>query len=240
MPTCQIEIEDPAFPYIRFLSREIKNSDELPAIYKLICRGSGRLLWFPALMPEGEFSLNYIQNMKLDSLYEFHDGERITIVYSQPSIDLFTISLLGGWNLLSLPVIPVDGAIEVLFPSSPSPPYRYKPAERSYEALTAAEGGIGFFLLSTSDTTYQISGVSVDSVRIPVLRGWNLVGTPNSGFGLPLSAMTTEPPDIIIPGNIYYYDPSTRSYLPATSLVPGRGYWLLSRADGVLIIRRSR
>ncbi len=239
MPFCQVEFSSPDYPYINFLSRDVRNSEDIPATFQLLCSGQGKLLWRPSLMPAGNFTLNHIQDMKVDSSYEFTDGERVTIVYSQPGLDLFTISLSAGWNLLSLPVIPVSGDLMDIFSFVSTPPYRYLPEERSYQMFTSARGGIGFFLLSMVDTTFQISGVSVDSVVVPITEGWNLIGVPNTGFSLPVSAIESEPEGILIPDNIFYYSTESGAYELATSLVSGRGYWVLSESVGILIIRRT-
>ncbi|MGB9562041.1 MAG: hypothetical protein ACPL6C_04425, partial [bacterium] len=238
-PSCAIPLSDPLYPYARFLSREFKNSNELPARFNIITQNNGVLRWYPSTFPLGRFILNYYIDMRTDSIYTFADGERLVVEYSQPPLDIFTIRLKRGWNLISLPVFPVDYSLARVFPTAIGGLYRFDAATRRYMIIEEPEAGEGFFILSRVDTTYSIVGVSVVSVRKRIFPGWNMFGAPNAPAPLPMDYIRTEPENAIYPNTIFELAPSG-GYELSTSISPGKGYWVLSRTDALLVIERPR
>ncbi len=61
---------------------------------------------------------------------------------------------------------------------------------------------------------------------VHLLRGWNMVSIPIAGDAFELSEVF---PDAIPPA--YYYDPEAETYVPTTTLEPGKGYWVLINED---------
>lgn len=237
--SCAIEIEDALYPYIRLLSRQVENSRHLPARFVIRTYGNGVLRWHPSAFPQGRFILNGYIDMHIDSVYHFNDGEQIIIEYSQPMLDLFTLTLRRGWNLISLPVIPIDFSFSRVFPTAIGSLYKYDAENRRYISTETPAPGDGFFLLSRTDTTYTIAGISINSIRKPLFSGWNLFGSINAPSPLPVENLRTEPADAIVPGTFFRLTPAG-TYEHATNLAPGHGYWILSRTSGFLIIERSR
>ena len=113
-------------------------------------------------------------------------------------------------------------------------PFQYDARTKRFYNITIPTGGYGFWLYTTASGTYTIGGVSIDSISIPIYRGWNLVGSIAR-----TARFETNPPGLILPGAIYGWDCSSGTYFIADpdSIIPGKGYWILSSGDGILKIK---
>jgi len=158
-----------------------------------------------------------------------------------------SISLLPGWNLVSLPLQPADasiasvlsgikGAYEVVW-AYPNQAWKvYDPNDSGGSTLTAMQAGIGYWIKMTSKKTLSVPG-SAPSSPIPLRSGWNLVGyngalceAPSTAFsGLPSGDLQT------VWG---YPSQDWQSYNPGSSpggldkLCPGAGYWVNVSQEG--------
>jgi hypothetical protein len=68
---------------------------------------------------------------------------------------------------------------------------------------------------------------------LPLNAGWNLIGPLEAEVSV--SALQTTPPGIVL-SSFFGFD---GGYFPATTLVPGRGYWVLTSESGLLDCRPS-
>jgi hypothetical protein len=163
-----------------------------------------------------------------------------------------SFSLVEGWNLISLPLVPQDGSIAALFPAdaragivniwgwdeaqqnwifySPDPGdyfYQY------YPALAGLEAGKAYWVEMNRSATFTVQGTLPGSPA-PLVSGWNFVG---------LTGLTASTPGAIYPDavdvwgwnpaqqNWMYYSPDPGDYFyqyyPAIdSLQPGQGHWV--------------
>lgn len=139
------------------------------------------------------------------------------------------VVVAAGWNILSLPLTVADGRKALLFPSALSSAFAFDQAA-GYVVRDTIRNGVGYWLKFASVHTDTIAGLMRLEDTVQVRAGWNLIG-PIS-IPVPVNSILQQPPDIIV-SPFYGY---SGSYVPATDLQPGRGYWVKISQNGTLII----
>ncbi len=136
----------------------------------------------------------------------------------QPST---TTSMRSGWNLVSVPRVPSDFTRTALFPTAVD---FYSYLSGSYTTPATLQNGEGYWALYSAATDNTISGSSFGSTSLTVPTGgrWVIIGSVTSP--ITASAITTSPAGQIV-GGPYAYDGT--SYVLATTLEPGKAYWVL-------------
>ncbi|MBI5647295.1 MAG: carboxypeptidase regulatory-like domain-containing protein [Ignavibacteriae bacterium] len=139
-----------------------------------------------------------------------------------------------GWNLVSLPVDPVDGSITTLLPdASPAKAWRYAP-DTGYVEESRLVFGVGYWIKFAKTDSVLISGALRGALRL-VLKGigggWNLVG---AGSGpVDIGTLRQTPVDALV--NVFQFTPGEGYRFPEGNLLrPGRGYYVKVRRDAVL------
>ena len=138
------------------------------------------------------------------------------------------IPLQNSWNLISLPVEVANDSSAHLFPVCPACPFAYVPGS-GYVQDCRLRIGAGYWLrCSSSNPCITGSPVLLDS--IPVVVGWNLIGS----ISVPLntSAISTVPSGIIN-SNFFGFD---AVYVPVSVVLPGSAYWVKVSQAGVIIL----
>jgi subtilisin family serine protease len=128
-----------------------------------------------------------------------------------------TLELNAGWNMVSFSVIPDDTS----FASILSGVSYYQVVTwtgTSYMTATNVEAGHGYWVLVLSATSLTIEGVPVESYEIDLPAGWSMIGGIHDA--------TVNAGDIF---SSYYQlvTWSGTSYVTATTIEPGKGYWAL-------------
>ena len=158
-----------------------------------------------------------------------------------------TISLVQGWNLVSLPLQPpstaitsvlsgIKGAYEVVW-AYPSQTWKvYDPNDAAGSTLATMQAGMGYWIKMTSAKTLSVSGTTPSPSSISLSSGWNLVGynglscaapstssTGLSALGTNLQVLWGYPS----PSQGWeFYDPANSSSRTLLLLCPGAGYWI--------------
>lgn len=133
------------------------------------------------------------------------------------------IPLVRGWTMASAPRIPDDSTAASLFPGMVL--YGYSCASMQYTGADEVRTGRGYWVGNTgSDITIPICGQTLAGWSLSLCRGWEMIGSVASP--LPASGLVDEPPGSIIPGTLYWYNPSVGSYVLVDSILPGNAYWL--------------
>lgn len=177
------------------------------------------------------------------------------ITVGTPSISA-SIALTTGWNLVALPVQPVNPAIDqVLAPiagkytmvytyngcDSTDPWKKYDPAAPLFaNDLTQIQATQGFWIKVSTPASLAVSGSIPVSVTQSLCAGWNLVSYPRQAAVAVGTALT---PILTCTEIVYAYVAADRldywkKYAPAappfandlTELKPGLGYWLKAKA----------
>jgi hypothetical protein len=150
-----------------------------------------------------------------------------------------TVNVSEGWNMVSIPgLLPVNQNVTSWW-TGKDPNAEVFKYEEGYQAVTAAEPGVGYWMKNISNQTYNTGDewpaqgiIIVSHSPISANSGWNLFGSYNQNINT--EDITTIPPGLIS-GPIYQYSPGV-GYEPATQLIPGYAYWVKMSAPGVIII----
>jgi len=180
------------------------------------------------------------QNSNPDNLYGWGILNALSAInYFPPPPATFQISvdIQNGWNMVAVPGINTNGmGVDNwwAFRDQGADVFKYF---NGYQIVDVTAPGTGYWMKHTGTRTYNTgdewpaAGIQiVNSEPIPIKAGWNLI----SVYECPVSAanLTTLPAGLQS-GPVYGY---IGGYIVATTLYPGKSYWLKSTADGLLII----
>jgi len=190
----------------------------------------------------------------------WHDDKnyhRVDLAVSGPSV---LVPLALGWNLTSLPLIPVDPSPAAVLSSIAGgydEVWAYDACDTADQwkkhipggtdnDLTALDVRHGYWLHTTAAVTLTVTGSQPTTTTIPLCTGWNLIGYPSSTARPVAEALAS------IAGKydlVQGYDPARpaalwRRYDPAlspalntlTELAPGRGYWVHMTQVATLVL----
>lgn len=135
-----------------------------------------------------------------------------------------------GWNLISIPVKLNNYSRTEIFPNSISSAFKYNSAYTSTDIL---ENKLGYWLKFPSASETQIYGEEISTDTLVLNEGWNLIGSIT--FPVNLESFITIPENII---SSYLYEYNS-GYKTTNTIMPGRGYWIKSNANGLLILKNQ-
>ena len=174
-------------------------------------------------------------------------------IYDLPPSPTVTLSLLGGWNLISLPLITSPTPTEV-FSALPQgwALFAWDAANSRYlgGVQISLVPGMGYWLKlpGSNPLSYLISGqlVTSDPFLVPLSNGWNMVGTPYLtnipwekarlrylGNDYTLNEAVTQN---YIAGAVYYWTGIGYGNAAGGNFEPGKGYWLKTKMSGCTLI----
>ncbi len=180
-----------------------------------------------------------------DMYYEVDEANNVgcvPLVIDPP----FTIPLVEGLNLVSLPLIQsrtdpawvlrsIDGEYDRVLlydASSPQDGWRSLDLRKASATLTALDHTMGFWVNVTvpGGTTLEVGGTYPVSTVIPLRAGWNLVGYPagdNRTVQVALAGVPWERVETFAPASEPY---RLMALAPTDPLTPGMGLWVLAAA----------
>ena len=223
------DLDDPDEPLITKLTRDIRAIAPTKT-WLLITDDEpwGIARWNGSSLPEGEFRMNGVVDMKRDSVCEFYRNDTLVIEWTVPELFPRDVSFVSGWNLVSSPVLPTDIPPNEVFQTDLGV-YRYITPEYRYAFAERIRDGEGYWVWTDSSYSVPVVGGQIETYLRAIYPGWNMIGAP--AVAVSIGEIATDPAGAIT-GDIYYY--SGGIYWAADSLVPGVGYWLLSTRDAVL------
>lgn len=150
-----------------------------------------------------------------------------------------SISVGGGWNMVSVPGLNPNGQeVDTWWPGR-DPTANVFTYSSGYQPVIIASPGEGYWMKNLGPQTYNTgdewpaSGLyPAPPEWIPIRAGWNIIGVHECSVAA--GDLITSPPGLII-YPIYGYITGT-GYMVAGILYPGNSYWLKSSSDGFLII----
>ena len=108
-------------------------------------------------------------------------------------IHTFTKDLPEGWNLISLPLTPVDNTTDtVLSGVTKNAVKQYNAATKQFEDATTMDPGTGYFVHVTTAGTWQYVGTPESSTTTQLKSGLNMIGVPNCGMSVSDAMETTD------------------------------------------------
>ena len=148
----------------------------------------------------------------------------------------FSITLQPGWNMVSVPILMANMSTAVVFDGAEAV-YAWDPASKSYTTPQQVTTERAYWVAVTSVTPLPWHGVPVKAWGLPVLAGWNTVGSIYYDDPAPLVNVTADAePDPLRRNAIYTWDPVAKSYIPCTTIEPGKGYWMATAVDCTLTV----
>lgn len=140
-----------------------------------------------------------------------------------------SLSLLGGWNMISLPSYVSNGKRDSVFPTSISHAFVYN---HSYMLAPndSLIPGVGEWLKFDSAQSISVLGLRISVLDIPVSNSWNLIGSISSSVDV--SSISSIPAGLVSGATFYGY--SDTGYFSTTTLDPGRAYWVKPNGAGSL------
>ena len=147
--------------------------------------------------------------------------------YFSGSVSL-NIAYFGGWNLVGLPLNISAPTQNTVFPGSVEETlFGY---DGTYYSAISLNSGSGYWLMFDEEINIQITGTLMNSIEIQLFEGWNLISGISTTAHL---ENIVDLENLIISGTVYGFQ---ESYNQIETLYPGKGYWLKSVGDGVIII----
>ena len=141
----------------------------------------------------------------------------------------FEMILYNGWNLVSVPIQPVNAGIDALFGNSAGQQV-WESDGVVYNQADVMETKKAYWVFRLGDeVTITIHGTLVEDTAMALSAGWNMVGAvadpPFNNLPTPLDVNppgSLEPPIWIFDGEIY---------IPVDTLIPGFGHWIHVNQD---------
>ena len=169
------------------------------------------------------------------------------MVSSPVGLSAYSIQLVAGWNLISMPIELFDGSIErVLSPitgiwdsvkyydcTDVNDPWKsYRPGS-SVNDLQEVDHTMALWLHVSSSTELPLFGVLRTNTQIQLRTGWNFVGYPTLTAGQSVgNALWGTGADIV-----EVFDPASPGLLKEVDstyiLSPGMGLWVHAPADSL-------
>jgi hypothetical protein len=140
------------------------------------------------------------------------------------------IPIEPAWNILSVPLLLSDYSKSTLFPSATTSALRYQPGT-GYVGDSILANGLGYWLKFPAPETQPMAGFEIDADTFSVQAGWNIIGSISS----PVNVASIGS----IPGGIVtspFYTFGTTGYEQASTVTPGRGYWVRAGEPGLLVL----
>ncbi|MEZ4700287.1 MAG: malectin domain-containing carbohydrate-binding protein [Rhodothermales bacterium] len=102
----------------------------------------------------------------------------------------------------------------------------------SYQDVTALVAGVGYWMRSEEDHVRRLDGLRMDSVRVAVRPGWNLIAGPSCS----MDVAAIDGSELLVPGTLYSYR-GELGYYPMHRIEQGLGYWVMAHTGGELRMR---
>lgn len=191
------------------LSWDTTEISQLPEGYDLIMKDS---------------STSTLVTMRHQNSYSFtFSGTRIFVFWIDYSSTIFTVQ--PKWNLVSVPVTTTDYLKAHIFPTAISAAYSYS---GSYKTETMLENGKGYWVKFGTPDVIAISGTALSTVDVPLVSGWNLIGSVDHEIPAPTGGT--------IISNCFGYN---GAYTLESTLKPGKGYWVKSSGNSTITLGGS-
>jgi DNA-binding beta-propeller fold protein YncE len=167
---------------------------------------------------------------------------------------LASIPLVEGWNLISLPIVPVSTAIakvlnDLIVGNNFTIVWSYQSGKWSSASfsngkvsgsLTTMQDGFGYWIYMTQPSNLKVLGYVVPPVSSPptysLSAGWNLIGykpEPDPTATETVSTYLTSITGSYDSNNVWVYTSGSWARNP-TSLTPGEGMWILVTSSATL------
>jgi len=195
---------------------------------------SARLSWLPhELHMDGQFQFIEGFDASGEVIIDDMTAENEYVI-TGTSVQFFTIrwvknsymfDLNAGWNLISLPLVPENPDLSVLFPDA-EVAYVYR--DGSYETASQLEPGLGFWVNIPSAETYVIYGDPFSEYSLSLSTGWHMLGALST-------RITPETDSETALSVIFGFKNGT--YMEVNEMKPAMGYWINVIEDCMITLK---
>jgi surface protein len=138
------------------------------------------------------------------------------------------VTLLERWNLVGISVQADHTNFSQLFPNAAaSTLFAYTNTYQNKETL---EPGKGYWIRTNQAGSTTLRGAPIESLNLELQTGWNLISGPSESVAV---SNIEDSDEIIIPGSIFGFN---GSYVNATNIEAGRGYWVRTNQAGTITL----
>ncbi|MCK4814219.1 right-handed parallel beta-helix repeat-containing protein, partial [bacterium] len=141
-----------------------------------------------------------------------------------------------GWNLISLPVIPEDNTMDVLFGELPYySVYSWNITGQFYKKLDEndhMEVGRGYMFDVLNDTLLNISGAPIFNYTVDLTKGWNMIGSLI--YDASIADPDDDPNNSVL--NWAYAMDLMGNFVGTQDIRPARGYWVMALDNCTLML----
>jgi hypothetical protein len=127
-----------------------------------------------------------------------------------------------GWNLISVPINRTDSISAIFSTAIGGTTFGFA---GGYVAQNVLYPGPGVWTKFPSATNQLLWGAALPTVSVPVVQGWNLIGSVDHAVASPSGG--------VISSAVYGY---ANGYSIVTTLLPGKGYWVKASAPGTIVL----
>ncbi len=209
--------------FLTLMTGSMLYSQNLINPWKVVDRGGGKSNGGGKALSS---SLGQTATLRATGTQFEHEAGYLAGVRARSRVSL-PLSLNEGWNMISAPLTVNDYSKTTLFPNAVSDAFYFL---RGYEIADTLKPGMGYWLKFDSAQTIVTQGVSRTEDSVTVTPGWNIIGSISTP--VPTSAIMSIPPGLITSPFFGY----NNSYSMATTVVPGKAYWIKVNAGGKLIL----
>ena len=235
--------------YINGVEYDSSTPDSLAA-------GNYERAYTPYTLPSSSVPYTVTFRMVVDKdgeITEVNENDNVyerTIWVQGTAVTAVNISLLTGWNLISIPVQPADTAVGTVlsglgtkydsvwtYNTSEDKWYKYytDPAYSFLNDLTDIEPGKAYWIKASQDVDLSVEGTALSDTSVSLVVGWNFVGLKKSEVIGVTTAMSS------ISGNYdsvwtyntsedkwykYYTDPDYSFLNDLDNIEQKKGYWI--------------
>jgi hypothetical protein len=133
----------------------------------------------------------------------------------------------AGWNLFSVPLVTPDPLKFTLFPTATSPAFAFN---GTYILSDTLVNGVGYWLRFSNQSLNYITGSLLNTLEIPVISGWNMIGSISEPI---LASTIASKKGGLITSRFFGY---SAGYTMVDTILPGYGYWVKIDQDDTLVL----
>ncbi len=150
--------------------------------------------------------------------------ESISIGYKPLDAEIMTLNLHRGWNLVSLPLEPVDQDVDSVFLGSSQVDingqawmWNGKNGANQFVKAAVIHGLTGYWIYAKTAGNLDIEGYPILNPRVRLYNDWNMVGATDQ---------MTVPNHVNLSPILWRWD--RNKFINSNELIPKHGYWINS------------
>jgi len=136
------------------------------------------------------------------------------------------------WNLISLPLLVDDDKVKSVFHGSTTSAFEFNPLS-GYVSNDTLMNGKGYWVKFPLKMNRIIRGRIIENDTFSVSAGWNLIGSHSNT--VPVMSISSVPPEMTT-SQFFGYE---GSYIEQDTIEPGKGYWVKTSTNGMIILSSS-